>query len=670
VLLVEARSRDALRLTEVLEQAAGRECRIDVLRVETLSSAVSALAESSFDVVLLDLSLPDSHGLDTARRLLSLPPCPAVVVLTGPDEESVGLEAVRLGAQDYLVASEAHGPLLLRALSQAVHRRELTAQLEKARAQLESRVEERTRELRQAVEVLQEEVDARLRVERQLRHSNELLERVFDNTHVMLAYIDRQYNFVRVNRCFAQYSKRKESYFPGRNYFEIHPDEDVRAAFDHMIQTGEPLTGFEKLWIDPNDPHRGPTCWNWSMVPVKDADGHVEGLVLSHQDVTESVRDREALHESERKEQEARRHLAAIMESSGDAIFSVTPDGTITSWNGGARRIWGYEHGEIVGRSVQRLMPASRIGDEMVRLHRVFAGSPLDGFDTLGVSRSGRRLHVNVSLSAVRGDDGRVFAVAVSARDITARKRMEREILQVIDEERQRARYELHERLAQRLSGSAMLCRALGKHLSQIAAGGNGYSRCQPLAQSAEQIEDELRAAIGQTTALAHGLMPVAPTPGALMDSLRELARQTEIERAISCEFRCERSVRISDAATANQLYRVAQEAISNAVRCAKASSVVLELGVSDGAIQMTITDNGSQAVGPDKPARGPDASPTGVQVMAYRAGSIGGSLTVRPGPRHGTIVRVSVPVGRPTMTIRQKTGEKRPQRKPLATSH
>jgi hypothetical protein len=651
VLLVSADVGEASRLSRALTEFRGAS-GVEVLCVETLSAAVAAVTETPFDAVLLDLSLPDSQGVDTARRLLAMP-CPAVVALVGPDDESAGMEAVRLGAQDFLVAAQTDDEALSRALSHAVGRHGLVLQLAQARAQLECRVDERTRELRYAVDVLQEEVAARRQTEERLRHANELLEHMFSNTYVMLACLDRHYNYVRVNSRFAQYNNRKESFYTGKNYFDVNPIDGAREVFDHIVRTGEPLTGFEKTWIDPNDPQESPTYWNWSMMPVKDADGNVEGLVLSHQDVTESVRDREALQESERKEQEARLRLAAIVESSENAIFSVTTDGTVTTWNRGAQRLWGYEAGDIVGRSVGTLFP-SRRSDVPEWLRQVFAGRPL-GLDTAGVSKSRRAIHVSMSLSVLRDSDGRVFGASFIARDITARKRMEMEILQVIDEERQRARFELHERLAQRLSGSAMLCRALGRTLTEAAAGGNGYARFLPLAQSAEQIEDELRAAVGQTTALAHGLMPVAPTPEALMDSLKELARQTEIERKITCEFRCERSVRVPDAAMANQLYRVAQEAISNAVRHAQATSVVLELGLVDGTILMTIADNGLSSAdegsktrplafgGLSKPRRhGP--APTGVQVMAYRADSIGGSLTVRQGDRGGTVVQITVP--------------------------
>jgi len=684
VLLVESDAGEASRLSRALVESRGGR-GVEVSCVETLSAAVAAVADRPFDAVVLNLSLPDSLGVDTARRLLALP-CPAVVVLVGPDDEAVGLEAVRLGAQDYLVADRADGETLSRTLSHAVGRQRLVKQLEESRAQLESRVDQRTRELRQAVETLQEEVAAHRQTAERLQHTDDLMKRVFSNMHMKVACLDRQFNYIRVNRRYAQHHGKVESFYFGKNYFDLHHDEELRQIFERVIRTGEPYTAMERLSIDPDNPAQGPTWWTWSVTVVQDVDGRVEGLVLLLRNVTETVRGRDALRESERKEQEARLRLAAIVESSEDAIVSLTTDGTITTWNRGAQRIWGYEAGDIVGRSVGRLLPASRAADVPGRLRQVLAGRGVE-FDTAGVSKSRRAIHVSVSLSALRDGEGRVFGASFIARDITARKRMEREILQVIDEERRRARHELHERLAQRLSGSAMLCRALQRALTDAAAGGNGYARFLPLARSAEQIEDELRAAVGQTTALAHGLMPVAPTPEGLMDSLRELARQTEIERKIACEFRCERSVRVSDAAMANQLYRVAQEAITNAVRHAKASSVVLELGLADGAILMTITDNGPAAGSPgdppgageavrtrpvsfgglDRPVRRRGRTPTGVQVMAYRADSIGGTLTVRRAREGGTVVQITIPPKTTGLSL-QVPVLRRP--KPPATNH
>jgi two-component system cell cycle sensor histidine kinase/response regulator CckA len=135
VLLVEDSQPEAQLLT--LELAAVPDARFSVRREPRLSAALSALADQVFDVALLDLTLPDSFGLDTFHRLHRAQPSLPIVVLTGLDDQSLAIQAVHAGAQDYLPKSEARGPLLARAMRYAIERQallhELRAQTERLR---------------------------------------------------------------------------------------------------------------------------------------------------------------------------------------------------------------------------------------------------------------------------------------------------------------------------------------------------------------------------------------------------------------------------------------------------------------------------------------------------------------------------------------------------------
>ena len=119
------------------------------------------MSQRRFDVLLLDLSLPDSIGRETFLRARAAAPELPIVVLTGAADEAIGLEAVRQGIQDYLLKGQADGAQTARAIRYAIERQRAETELRRARDELELRVAERTADLKQSVEALQQEIGHR-----------------------------------------------------------------------------------------------------------------------------------------------------------------------------------------------------------------------------------------------------------------------------------------------------------------------------------------------------------------------------------------------------------------------------------------------------------------------------------------------------------------------------
>jgi signal transduction histidine kinase len=143
--------------------------------VGSLAEAVNWLKTGSIDLILLDLSLPDSDGLETFIRVYEVAPQTALVVLSGINDVSLAIETVQLGAQDYLVKGKVDNHLLLRALHYALERKRAQAELQRAHDDLEYRVRERTAALLQANTKLQEEISERRRAEDAVLESNHQL---------------------------------------------------------------------------------------------------------------------------------------------------------------------------------------------------------------------------------------------------------------------------------------------------------------------------------------------------------------------------------------------------------------------------------------------------------------------------------------------------------------
>ena len=168
--------------------------------------------------------------------------------------------------------------------------------LRAAHDELEQRVQERTQELAVANLILKKEIAERKQAEQALIQNNELLERYFSSIDTLIAYMDRDFNFVRVNDAYARSAGHPTEFFIGKNHFDLYTHPENEAIFRQVVETGEPFSVFEKPFEYPEYPERGVTYWDWGLQPVKGLDSTVQGLVLSLVDVTERKRAEEMIH--------------------------------------------------------------------------------------------------------------------------------------------------------------------------------------------------------------------------------------------------------------------------------------------------------------------------------------------------------------------------------------
>ena len=139
-----------------------------------------------------------------------------------------------------------------------------------------------------------------------------------------------------------------------------------------------------------------------------------------------------------RRAEERNARLAAIVDSSDDAIISKTVDGTITAWNRGAQKLFGYSSSEAIGKSMRMLLPRERANEESEILARIRHGERVDHFETVRVRRDGKKIHISATISPILDRSGAIVGASKIARDITERKASEREIRRLNDELEQR----------------------------------------------------------------------------------------------------------------------------------------------------------------------------------------------------------------------------------------
>lgn len=135
-----------------------------------------------------------------------------------------------------------------------------------------------------------EDVTERIRYEQELMNSNELIQKAFDSVDVLIAYMDRDFNFIQVNESYAKSGGHPADFYIGRNHFDLYPNIENQEIFRGVLETGKPFSVMEKPFEYTEHPERGVTYWNWKLQPVLSTDGSTQGLVLSLMDVTERKR--------------------------------------------------------------------------------------------------------------------------------------------------------------------------------------------------------------------------------------------------------------------------------------------------------------------------------------------------------------------------------------------
>jgi PAS domain S-box-containing protein len=233
---------------------------------------------------------------------------------------------------------------------------------------------------------------------------------LFDNATVGLHFTGPDGIILRVNRTELRMLGYAEEEYVGHHVAEFHADAHVIADILARLGAGETVTDREAR--------------------MRCKDGSIK---LVH--ITENVlwKDGRFVHTrcftrdiSNRLETEAAAaQLAAIVASSDDAIISKTLEGTILTWNAGAQRLFGYTAAEAIGRPITMLIPPERQDEEPALLERLRAGQHIEHFETVRVTKDGRRLDISLTVSPVRDGEGRVVGASKVARDITERKQAE-----------------------------------------------------------------------------------------------------------------------------------------------------------------------------------------------------------------------------------------------------
>lgn len=323
------------------------------------------------------------------------------------------------------------------------------------------------------------------------------------------------------------------------------------------------------------------------------------------------------VHESLQRSEEFNQ---ALLSTVSDLIFELRKDGLILGLHAPGDNEFALTPEAVVGHRLMDLL-TTHIGQLVMHyLEKAFrTGAP----QTFGCQYllPGKLRYFETRI-ALRGS-GTALAVV---RDVTDREILEKEVVESSNRVQTRIGQDIHDGLGQHLTGITFLSRALEKKLA---------SQDLPEAADAAEISKLVIEALAQTRNLARGLFPVEVESTRLCQSIRDLAGTVEQLFHISCSVECDSNLVVSNPNASTHLFRLAQEAINNAVKHGKAHRVSILLGTTGGdkAVLRIIDD------GVGFPPEGARRNGLGLRIMTYRAQKVGGMLEIQPGQHGGTVV-------------------------------
>lgn len=472
-------------------------------------------------------------------------------------------------------------------------------------------------------------------VNSELHFKVEELEKSYDDTQNLLSstdiatlFLDRKLQIRLFNPSIGELLNLRESDI-GRSISDFSAKVANNDLLTDAHKVLEKLTPIEKdVWSTKDSQNN--RCYLRRIVPYRTVDDHINGVVVTFVEITERYHQEKFLEQCIQERTKALHdrelRLSTIMQRASEAIVVMNEQSEITDFNHAAEVMFGYQADEIIGDKIEKLVPYTQVEDLAVDhtidrrvINQVIALSPQE---LNAIRKDGSEFPIKFTSTKIESKELCIGII----NDLSEVSFLKKSIADISTEEQEKIGREVHDNLGQRLTGINLLLSDLKRNISinDIRSG-----------KTLVQIMEEISLAIGETRNICHGLSPILFPPqrlkGALIQ-LMDIADKAKIQNQI--EF--SKILTIADNTIAIQIYRIAQEALNNAIKHAKATNITLKLVTHLNKMMLVIQDNG---IGIDLKENKADSG-IGLKIMQYRAASINASLFIESTPGSGTTIR------------------------------
>jgi len=456
------------------------------------------------------------------------------------------------------------------------------------------------------------------------REKGAILNAMFE--YVLL--VNKDLKIIWVNGAVCRQFKVDHDELKGKNCYGIfaqleEPCEKCTAK--RAMEIGRPIT-IEDIRF-PAFPGKR---WSVRHYPVDN-----DECMAVYTDITESKRAAEALLVEQKQKdailaglKESEEKYRNLFEDSRDAILVISKEGKITDANQACISLLGITRKEHDRLNMWDYIVAPRAKERFIR--RMGKIKAMVEYPTRLRRKDGSEIDCLVTVSMKYAPDGSVWGYQGIIRNITEKKKLEKELLEMGEREQRRIGQDLHDGLGQLLTGIALKSKSLAQSLKK---------KSLAEAKHAERLTELANDAINQTRNLVKGLVPVNLQAGGILATLKEMGDSISITHGISCSLNFNCTKIKCDTLTANQLYRIAQEAVINVVKHSQARQILINLDEGDDKIVLSIKDDGIGFSLDQKVSGG-----RGLHIMQYRANMIDATLRIRQNTEGGMTITCVVP--------------------------
>ena len=471
------------------------------------------------------------------------------------------------------------------------------------------------------------DVTERQRADQALHESEQRFRNIYQNASTGIAITDWEGRYVHCNPAYCAIMGYSEKELLQKHFQSlIHPEDGARNLdFVRRLMAGDiPSFEMENRYVRKN----GTTARVHRFVSVlRDDKGNPVNLMALVSDVTEQ-------RNAEEKTHRERERLRRMVDTAQVGIVILSPEGEVREANDALLRMIGWTREEFAAQGLhwRKLTPPEYRDLNRKAAEELSRRGSAEPAERVILRKDDTRIPVLCNGVMLPGDQGHEFAVFVT--DLTEQRRLEGALQDAGEAAQARIARDLHDGLGQQLGGVLYLGRLLQHDLK---------ARGAPEAGQAAELNSLVKDALNLTRHVARGLHPVPAQPDGLMLALQALIEQVARGAKATLIFECQPPVLLEDVRVASHLYRIAQEALNNALKHSRATRIEVALWRDPAAIYLAVRDNGIGL------AHGPAGHGLGMHTMKHRARLVGGLLTIENASDGGAKITCQVPLPFPT---------------------